>query len=65
MCNVFVCAKCIFAADKELEKTVVGRELSIEVERAVGKTLTKLRDIKASTGASTILEVFDGQFKRL
>ena len=54
-CNIFVCAKCIFAVDKELEKSVINRELSVEVDRAVAKTLTKLRDIKSSTGASTIL----------
>jgi hypothetical protein len=54
-CNVFVCAKCIFAGDKELEKAVVGRELSAEVDRQVARTLTKVRDIKSSNGASTIL----------
>ncbi len=52
---MFVCAKCIFAGDKELEKAVVGRELSAEVDRQVARTLTKVRDIKSSNGASTIL----------
>lgn len=60
-----MCEKCIFAADKELEKMVVNRELCLEIDRAVARTLTKLRNIKAPNGASTILEMFASPFRRL
>ena len=48
-----------------MEKMVVNRELCLEIDRAVARTLTKLRNIKAPTGASTILEMFASPFRRL